>query len=281
MARSIDEIKLEMDAEQASYSELSGLTSPSQTAVYNLWKYIVASAIWAHETLWDIFRTEIETKIANAPIGTNQWVQSKVFEFQYSDTLPQVVTLVGFVPRYSSVNEDLRIVTRASVKTLPNRIVYVKVAKSEPPVALNSLELDSLKGYLDEISFAGVQYNAVSMEADRLFIEATVNYQGQYASIIDALVTTGIEGYLASLPFDGYVRVNALIDAIQSVEGVTDVTIHNLAIRKEADLFADKIYIVQNNATIFNKYPTFAGYVVVEDESGETLADKVTYLPEM
>jgi len=40
MARTINEIIAEMDAEQALQSSLSGLNSPSQTAIYTLWKFI-------------------------------------------------------------------------------------------------------------------------------------------------------------------------------------------------------------------------------------------------
>lgn len=280
MARSIAQIQAEMDAEQALQTGLSGLNSPSQTAIYTLWKYIISSAIWAHEKLWDLFKVELETIVDNAQIGTDSWVQAQAFKFQYSATDPQIVSLVNFVPSYPVVNTDLQIITRCSVKTLPNRIVSIKVAKSDPPSALSATELSSFRGYLDDISFAGVQYNAVSLASDKLYLDAEVFYNGQYSTVISGNVIAAINNYLSNIPFDGYVRVSALYDAIQSVAGVTDVIINDMAIRADATAFGSKTYLVQNNATIFNKYPTFAGYVVEETTVSNTFVDKLTFTPE-
>lgn len=280
MARSIAQIQAEMDAEQALQTGLSGLNSPSQTAIYTLWKYIISSAIWAHEKLWDLFKVELETIVDNAQIGTDSWVQAQAFKFQYSATDPQIVSLVNFVPSYPVVNTDLQIITRCSVKTLPNKVVSVKVAKSDPPSALSATELSSFRGYLDDISFAGVQYNAVSLASDKLYLDAEIFYNGQYSTVISGNVIAAINNYLSNIPFDGYVRVSALYDAIQSVAGVTDVIINDMAIRADATAFGSKKYLVQNNATIFNKYPTFAGYVVEETTVSNTFVDKLTFTPE-
>lgn len=280
MARTINEIIAEMDAAQALQSSLSGLNSPSQTAIYTLWKYIIASSIWAHEKLWDLFKVELETIANNAVAGTDGWVQSKALEFQYSATDPQVITLVNFVPAYNIVDTDLQIITRCSVKTLPNKVVSVKVAKSDPPSALSSTELSAFKGYLDDISFAGVQYNAISLAADKLYLDAEIFYNGQYSSVISDNVIAAINDYLANIPFDGNVRVSSLYDAIQNVDGVTDVIINDMAIRADATVFANKTYLVQTNATIYNKYPTFAGYIVEETTASNTFVDKLKFTPE-
>lgn len=280
MARSIAQIQAEMDNEQALQTGLSGLNSPSQTAIYTLWKYIISSSIWAHEKLWDIFKAELEEIVTNAPVGTDGWVQAQALKFQYSAIDPQVISLVNFVPTYSIVDEDLRIITRCSVKTLPSKVVSIKVAKSDPPSALSSTELSSFRGYLDDISFAGVQYNAVSLASDKLYLDAEVFYNGQYSTVISDNVISAINEYLSNIPFDGYVRVSALYDAIQNVEGVTDVIINDMAIRADATAFGSKTYLVQNNATIFNKYPTFAGYVVEETTVSNTFVDKLTFTPE-
>jgi hypothetical protein len=224
MARTIAEIQLQMDSEQALQTGLSGLDSPSQSAIYTLWKYITASCIYYFEVLLDLYVSEIETKIANAPVGTVQWLKAQCLKFQYSATVPQVVNIgTDFVPAYNPIDTDLQIITRCSVKTLPNQIVSIKVAKGTTPSALSVAELNSFKGYLTDICFAGVQYSAISVASDKLYVQAQIYYNGQYASVISANVITALETYMANLPFDGYVRVSAIEDAIQSVTGVTDV----------------------------------------------------------
>lgn len=280
MARTIEEIQAEMDAEQALQPQLSGLNSISQAAIYTLWKYVFSTALWFEETLWDTFKTEIETVITNAVVGTDEWVKFEVLKFQYDTVTPQIVQLVDFVPSYNPIDESLQIITRASVNTLTNKVVSVKVAKEDPPIALDALELSSLQGYLDDISFAGVEYNVQSLTSDKIFLEAEVFYDGQYTSTISANVIDAINLYLSNLPFNGYVRISDVEDAIQSVAGVVDIVISNLALRSDTTPFASKVFLVENKTTIFNKLLTTAGYAIEETESGESFTDKLTFTAE-
>lgn len=277
--RSITQIKKTLDDAQALQPELSKLNSPSQTAIYNLWKYITAVAIWVHETLLDLFKTEIETTISKAPVGTESWVQKKCFDFQYDSTSPQIVQLVDFVPNYNPIDDTKKIITRCSVKTLPNKIVTVKLAKAEPPVPLTTPELNSIQGYLDDISFAGVQYLTTSTSPDYLYLNAEVFYNGQYAAIISATTISAINTYLSSIPFDGQVRIASLEDAIQAVGGVTDIVIKDLALRANTVPFSGATYIVQNKTTVFNKYGLNSGYVIPE-VSPNALAVSLTFTTE-
>lgn len=280
MARTIAEIQAQMDAEQALQAGLSGLNSPSQVAIYTLWKYIMSASIFLEETLWDTFKVELEAISNSTPAGTEGWVYDQALKFQYSATVPQIVELVDFVPGYNIVDEDLQIITRASVATLPNKVVSVKVAKNDPPEALAVAELNSLVSYFDDIGFAGVQFGISSTASDKLYLDAEIFYDGQYSATISATVITAINDFLSTIPFDGDVRVLSLTDAIQEVAGVKDVIITDMAMRADATAFGSKTYLVQAKATIFNKYPTFAGYIVEETTGGETFTDKLTFTPE-
>lgn len=279
-ARSINQIKTQIITEKNNQPDLAGLNSTSQAAIYNLWAYIVAVAIFIQESLWDLFKTNLEADIAAAPVGTDNWVQSESLKFQYDAITPQIIHLNDFVPSYDVIDPTKQIITRASVKTLPNRLVSVKVAKSEPPVALSLTELNSFKGYLNEISFAGVQYNPVSLNSDKVMVNATVYYNGQYASTIAANTATAINDYFKTIPFDTNIRMSKLEDAIQGVLGVTDVVLNNVAIRPDSILFSASTYLIQNNTEIFRLYPLYAGYCVEETTSGQTLADTLVFVAE-
>jgi hypothetical protein len=278
MARSIQTIVALLDAEQANQTDLSTLNSTSNSAIYTLWKYIVATQMYLQETLWDIFKTDLEAKIKTAAVGSAAWLQSKVLEFQYDSVTPQVLTVGSdFSINYTVPDTTKRIVTRCSVNRTAQRTVLIKVAKSEPPVALGVLELSSLGGYVDDIAFAGVNYFVTSKASDKLYLKANIFYDGQYASTISDSVILAVNTYLANLPFDGKVKVSALTDAIQSVTGVTDILIQDIAIRPDATSFIDKTYLVQNNTTIIPLFQLDAGYIVEETTSGETFADKLTF----
>lgn len=278
MSRTIPQIQAEMDAQQALQPDLTTLDSPSQSAIYTLWKYIMAYSIYVMENLWDIFKVELQTIADNAPVGTVQWVRKKVFDFQYSSTNPQIVQLVDFVPQYNPIDDTLKIITRCSVRTLPTKVVSVKVAKSEPPQALAPLELSSLTGYLDTIGFAGVQYNTISLAPDQLYLNADIFYDGQYSAIIEDNVIAAIENYLINLPFDGNVLVSEIENAIQAVAGVRDIVIRNMAMRADANPFSSTVYMVQNNTTMMRYLPTYAGYVIGETTPGNTFTDTLNFI---
>lgn len=277
MARSIAVIKAEMDAQQALEPSLSGLDSTSQTSIAELMKYIVASAIFLEETLLDIFKSEVQAIVDNYAVGTTQWLQQQVLKFQYSATNPQIVQLVNFVPGYNPVDETLRIITRCSVVTGGNRIVNIKVAKSEPPEVLTSSELASLRSYLTDIQFAGVQHNVTSNVSDKIYIEGIIYYNGSYSSVIEANVIAAINQYLTEIPFDGIVRASKIEDIIQSVPGVIDYNIRNLGVRADNSSYE---YLVLNGDTVKITQTLYSGYVIEETNIGSTFTDTLTFTPQ-
>lgn len=288
MARTTEQIEEQMDAAQASETELTTLDSPSQVAIYTLWKFVTAQVINFVEQLFDIFTTNTNATIAASPVPSDSWLQSKVLEFQYSTITPQAVQLINFVPTYPVVDPTLRIITRASVRTLGSKVVGVKVAKSDPPVSLSAPELAALQDYLTNggngttagvgIGFAGVQIVASSAASDKIYLKANIYYSGQYAATIQADVILAINNYLAAIPFDGNIKVLSLIDAIQAVAGVTDVMIEDLAVRADATAFGSKTYLIQSFTQLQISYPLFAGYGIEETTGGETFTDKLTFV---
>jgi len=291
MARSINTIVSLLDAEQANQTALSGLNSPSNSAIYTLWKYIVATQMYLQETLWDIFKADLETISDKAIIGSDKWLQDRVMKFQYDAVTPQVVEVQSdFSVNYTTVDTTKQIITRASVKTSASRTVNVKVAKEEPPVALTVGELASLQSYLNNtgdgtyagrgvgIGFAGVRYIASSLASDKLYLDATIYYNGQYTNVISDTVIEAINNYLANIPFDGTFKLSALVDNIQAVIGVSDLVLNNVAIRLDTDVIADSTYLVQNKTTIIPTYQLTAGYVEEEDTVGYLFSDTLTFI---
>ena len=279
MARTISNIQQQILTEKNNQPALSGLTSTSQVSIYNLWSFVTATSINFFEMLWDSFQAQLETTIINAPIGTDSWLRNQTLQFQYDATTPQIVTLTtAFTPTYPVVDTTKQIITQASVKTLPSRIINVKVAKSNPPVALASQELSSLQGFLDTIGFAGTQINAKSYNSDKVMVGATIYYNGQYAATITATTQTAINNYLYSLPFDGKIKLSALEDAIQAIPGVNDVVLNNVAIRPDATAFSATTYMVQNNTELLRTQQLYGGYCVAETTTNYTLNDTLVFV---
>lgn len=279
MARSREEIKALMDTAQAASTELSTLNNASQTAEYQLWKELIADIMNQQEQLWDLEEDRLNDLInQNAP-ATPSWIKNKVFEFQYNALSPQVVQLVNFIPQYPTVDETLRIITRCAVKTLTNSVVQIKVAKSDPPTVLTTLEANALAGYISKLLPAGVLYQLINVAADKLFIEGDIYYDGQYTANIEDDVIASINSYLANLPPDGVVEVSELQNAINDTPGVTDVRITTIKARKDATAFASAT-IIYDLATSVNSriWNTVSASIVEETTVGQTFSDKLNFI---
>lgn len=279
MAREISIIETQITDQVAADPVLSvNLTSSSKRAIWRLWAFVVATAIAILEQLMDQNKIDVETIVSQAAPGTPQWLQAQVFKFQYSSTSPQVIQLINLAPQYPLVDPSLRIVTRCSVTTDLANVVTIKTAKNEPPEALASLELDALTSYIGQIGVAGIQYNVVSLAADRLYVAAQVYYTGLFSSVIKSNVILAIDNYLAGIPFNGQIKVSELEEAILDVDGVNDVILQNVVARADSTAFGSGTALVVGNTLSSRLWPTLAGYAISEDTAGQTLADSLTFI---
>lgn len=256
------------------------LTSTSKRAIYRLWTYIVSVSIGLLEQLMDIFKSAVESTVSKGAPASAAWIQDRVFQFQYSADVPQIIQLVDLAPTYPVVDPSLRIITRCSVTTNIANNVIVKVARNEPPQALTASQLSALQSYVNLIGAAGVSYNVVSTDPDQLYIQGQVFYNGQYSDVISANVLQAINTFLAQLPFNGQVRISSLEFAIRNVTGVTDVLLQNVSARPFNAPFTAGTYLVLNNQVISRLWPTVSGYIIPETTAGKTLADSLQFIPE-
>ncbi len=278
MARTIEEIQNEMIAAKDNDPNLAALNSPSTTAIWRLWTFIVAVAINLHEQFLDQGILELEQIAREAIAGTADWLQQRVLEFQYSATNPQVITVIDGRASYPTIDESLRIITRASVKEQANGRVLVKVAKNDSPLLpLNTDELNALIGYLDKVGFVGIPIDTVSLNADRFRFEGEIFYSGEFVeSTVKQNVIEAIENYLDNVSienFDGIVTREKVIDAIQAVPGVVGIDTLNVLMngRPEQDPLGGA-----NNVNVVRQYETFAGYVIQETTAGNRFDDTIT-----
>lgn len=279
MARQISVIETQITDAVAADSVLNvQLTSTSKRAIWRLWAFIVATAIAILEQLIDQNKIEVEALVAQAAPGTPQWLQAQVFKFQYSSTVPQVIQLINLAPQYPIEDPTLRIVTRCSVTTDLANVVTIKTAKGNPPTALDSQEINALTSYIIQVGVAGIQCNVISLLADRLYVQGQVFYTGLFSSVIKSNVISAIDNYLASIPFNGQIKVSDLEQAILSVDGVNDVILENVIARAEATFFGDGTPLVSGNTLVSRLWPTLSGYAVSEDTPGLTLADRLTFI---
>jgi len=274
MATSTEDIYEEIVTAIEAEPLLDDLDSKSQTAKWSLIAFIVAVAINLMEQMFDAFGVEIDDKLSKGIPGTLPWVQDTTLKFQYSEDDPQNLILVDLVPQYPEVIPEYQIITRASVTETSSLGITIKVAKNEPPEPLDANEQTALNDYWETLRYAGTKIDIVSALPDRLFVNATIYYDGAFAGNIEDDVKQALRDYLVNLSsaenFNGTVRNTAIVDAIQAVEGVIDVKLVQAKARPEQTPFP--------GATIIDvRYVTFAGYIIEEDSAGNTFDDTLTF----
>lgn len=284
MARTVNEIYTALLADKESRSELSSLDSVSSVAIWRVWLYMVASVTAIHEQLWDAAQGVVEATIAGASPNSAEWIRQKVFDFQFSTTNPQTPILnENFNVVYSPIVEDYKIVTRCSVQTAFDRQVNIKVAKGQTPVKLTVGEATALSGYISALLVPGVVYNVISLDSDKVFIDADVYFNSLYASSIQSDVEQSVNDYFATLSdndFDGALFVAKLQDAIQAVVGVRDVNLKVVKARPDTTAFASAtvVYDLANGVNL-RFYNPNSGYFGTETTASNTISDTINYIP--
>lgn len=263
---------------QAAAFDPNASLSTSRRAWWLLMTYVVASAQGVEEQLMDSFKADIELLAATVPPGTPPWVQSKILQFQYDETNPQIIQLIDLVPQYLPVIVEDQIITRCSVTTDLSGNVTIKVAKKNPPVALTVDELAALQDYINTIGFAGITYTCTTANADQLYLSMNLFYKGQYSAVIQANVIAAINAFLASIPFDGDMLLSDLEGAIKAVAGVVDVVFLNVGARPDANPLS-MANLVSNSQIVNRVWNTVSGYIIGEASIGNDFASTINFIP--
>lgn len=201
----------------------------SVVSIERLLFFIVASAHYVLERIFDEFRKDVMKQIETSVVATVPWYYRQALNFQMGDELKLDEATLKW--HYPIVNADKRIVRYASV-TDKGGSIQVLVAKDNAgvPTQLSEDELRAFKAYMTSIKMAGVVIGIKSLPADTLSIHVSVVcsplvYLPNGTRISDGKkpVEEAIEAYLKGITYGGVFNKTKLIDAIQAVDGVIDV----------------------------------------------------------
>lgn len=226
MARTKEEIRIEIEAAKDAEPTLANLTSSSNTAIWRLLIDIVTEAIYILELLWDGLKTEVETLAAQRQSGTTGWYAQKVLDWQYGDS----VTMLNYVPGYILIDETKKIAKKVSVNE-KNGGIIIKVAKDDGGVLipLTNDEVTALQTYVNEIKFAGTATGIVSLNADIAKPNLKIYYDGQLDTVeLETALEQALNDFLNNIPFDGILHLQKMVDSIQLVNGVNDLEVIEL-----------------------------------------------------
>ncbi len=289
MARTIAQIYDSLVAFKESAAEELGLTpvgtanyetttaaldSGSKVGIWRLWLYVVALGTWTLEKFFDTFQAEVDAKLRYSSAGTAPWFVFKSKAFQYGDPL---LVNADYVPYYAVLDPTKQIVKYAAA-VAGNRLLQLRVSKqvSGAPAPLSNDELASFNAYINNIKPAGLPVTVVSRTRDALTANVEVHYNALYsATIVEADCRAAVSAYLNSLPFNGIVEVQEVIDAIQAVNGVQDVKLLQLSAMSyfatTSEIDGTVIFYQLSTGTNSRRYETRSGSIVLESASTFTL----------
>ena len=248
MARTITDIQqslLDKVALDATLSML--LTSTSSVAIFRLFLYLVAFCAWTVENLHDFFKIEVAETIAAMKPHSLRWYAEKSKAFQYGYDLVAEADYYDNTGIAEDVITASKIVSYAAVVE-KERGVRIKVAKTvgSDLDALTVGELASFTAYMIEVKDAGVKLQITSGTADSLFLALRIQYNplvlNAAGARIDGTAATpvkdAIKAHLKVLPFNGVFSVQKLVDTIQAVEGVVDLSVDQVQTKYGLLLFS-------------------------------------------
>lgn len=268
---------------QTNFSAAGITINPSTWSTANKLRnicYTIATAQSVSEQLWDVYYQTLQETLSIAPAGSSKWIQSKMFAFQYSTTTPQVLTYTNGVAGYAIISEPLKIIKGCSVIVGTNNIVTIKTAKGSPLEPLDVSQINSAQDYINTIGTAGITYTVVSYDPDKLYIEGEIFYKGVYSAVIQNSVINAIDAYLQTLSlerFGGDIQISDLKSYIRKLEGVEDIKLTRVSCRRDSEVLFAGTDLVLALEEVNRKYTMYAGYIIQEDTTGNTFADKLTF----
>jgi len=256
-----------------------------------------AAATATFEQIYDAYTADIENDIAAAAPQTPQWFQAQMLKFQFNLLSPQVLQFdtVNFAPYYTTVIPADQVIKYCSVVAGPLGQTLIKVAAqvSGLPAQIDdgmgggaySGSLAAAQSYANLLSDPAITVNVLSDPADVFYCFATIYYQGGYSAIIKTTVVNAVIAYLNGIPFNGYLTLSALEQAILEVAGVNDVVFTNVQAGISTTAYGSGTVLVSgtdgllpNGNVLQRNYSTVAGYIATPTTGLQQLSETLTFV---
>jgi hypothetical protein len=189
--------------------------SSVEANIINVLATSMATVSWQQES----YEQDIRQLILQKFPGTIAWYHDLIMSYQYHEE--QLVYYAAIVEQYPSL--------------------LIKVNAADFAVLGDeSDQMTALRAYVRDRKFAGTHISIVSRAADDVLPTIAVDIDAQLYSSQGTLLADGttpveaaIDAYLASIVYNGTMNKTKLLDAIQAVPGVLDVTLHNVEVTRE------------------------------------------------
>lgn len=282
MARTINEIKTSMTDQfmaDATLRTAYGITGDDATwdntfssvSVENILLYIVAVCAWTLEVMMDNFAEDIDYKVSQSIVASVAWYHRVSLAFQLGDELEYDAATGAY--KYSTIDAKKQIVQYAAVRDRGGSVqILVSKKVGDRPGVLSDTELTAFRAYINKIKIAGITMSIASIPADKITMSLIVQIDPQIISTSGrrlsdgrSVVVDAINKYLADILYGGTFNKTKLVDAVQRVDGVIDVTLGTVKVKSAEN--------VEYTEVQSNNYTSVGGAFV-----SEGLESSITYV---
>lgn len=302
MARTVNDIKNELgqmfvsnDVLASAYGldQAQGFDAQfSKVSIESLLLDIVAYSIWMLEQLFDIHKSEIDTKLYELKPHTARWYRNKALAFLYGVDLivdSDVFDVAGATAEQveaAKVVKYAAVVESEDMSRLIIKIAGENAAGVLSPIPDGTNGGDDVKSafdyYMSEVRDAGVRLTIINYLPDLLKLDITIkrdplvlDANGVNILSVKEPVKDAIKAFMKELPFNGELSLQALTDKIQGVPGVLDLSINTAQttwIDAEADAYGNYEFIYMSKIPV-------SGYFAVElDNDQEQNYSNISYV---
>lgn len=284
MARTTEAIKEEMttafmsnETLQVSYGFAPGSVFEdtfSLVSIENIWFEIVAFCIWTLEVLFDFHKIEVDEMILNQKSGTPPWYRTMALRFQYGFYLVPDKDYFDNAGATEEQIEASKIIKYSAVEESDDESrMIIKIAGETNGVLhefTDPTQIEAVERYFKDIKWPG-KITIINYKADQLYLAIQIQrdplvLDANGMSILNANypVIEAIQQFLKELPFNGELKLSAMVDKLQKISGVLDATI----------LSASSAWIKSDGSGFENPQPIListipvSGYFKVVDFNG-------------
>lgn len=231
----------------------------SKVSLESILFYVVASAIYIMESLFDTLKSDVDTALNQRLTHNRQWYVNIARAFQFGDALN------NDTGEYATIDESKMVVAFAAVDEVNGQLIIKVASEAAGELApLTTPQLTGFETYIQKKKDAGVKVTTISANGDALRLVVDIMYDPMVLGVDGQLLSGGgepvkdtIRSFIKHLPFNGEFKTMSLVDALQVTEGVVIPTINS----------AESKYAANDFQTIDARVKPYAGYLVIADEN--------------
>lgn len=211
---------------------VASLTSTSRVSPWRLLIYVVSSAIAGFEFILEVFRKELEARIATTRVHTKAWYRELALSFQLGMSY-DVITGYDNTGLSAAQIEATKVVKYAAVTRLvQNNAIYLRIKTANDVngelVANTAAQLTALTDYIEDNTDAGTLTIVSSGNGDDLKLVMKVWFNPQIIDSDgkridgdnDTPLIQGTNEFLKSVEFNGRYIKRRNEDAITAIDGI-------------------------------------------------------------